>query len=200
MYLKHRKLSLVPTLLATVIGSPMVLGQSSGFLEEVIVTAEKRETTLQDTAIAVSAFSGDELDRQQITNALDIQMNVPNMLMSKGNFTGSNISIRGIGTNAVGSSADSGTGIHLNGVYLNASRIFEAEFYDAERVEVLRGPQGTLYGRNTTAGVINVITKKPTEEMEGFVEMQLGNYGGKKFKDLSLKVSRLSDSKKDFIT
>ena len=182
MYLKHRKLSLVPTLLATVIGSPMVLGQSSGFLEEVIVTAEKRETTLQDTAIAVSAFSGDELDRQQITNALDIQMNVPNMLMSKGNFTGSNISIRGIGTNAVGSSADSGTGIHLNGVYLNASRIFEAEFYDAERVEVLRGPQGTLYGRNTTAGVINVITKKPTEEMEGFVEMQLGNYGGKKFK------------------
>ncbi|MEH6558165.1 MAG: TonB-dependent receptor [Oceanicoccus sp.] len=182
MRLKRRKLSLVPTLLATAIASPLALGQSSGFLEEVIVTAEKRETSLQDTAIAVSAFSGDELDRQQITNALDIQMNVPNMLMSKGNFTGSNISIRGIGTNAVGSSADSGTGIHLNGVYLNSSRIFEAEFYDTERVEVLRGPQGTLYGRNTTAGVINVITKKPTEEMEGFVEMQLGNYGSKKFK------------------
>jgi outer membrane receptor protein involved in Fe transport len=182
MRLKRRKLSLVPTLLATAIASPLALGQSSGFLEEVIVTAEKRETSLQDTAIAVSAFSGDELDRQQITNALDIQMNVPNMLMSKGNFTGANISIRGIGTNAVGSSADSGTGIHLNGVYLNSSRIFEAEFYDTERVEVLRGPQGTLYGRNTTAGVVNVITKKPTEEMEGFVEMQLGNYGTKKFK------------------
>ena len=182
MRINVRNLPFIPTLLATAIASPMAFGQGSGFLEEVIVTAEKRETTLQDTAIAVSAFSGDELDRAQITNALDIQMNVPNMLMSKGNFTGSNISIRGIGTNAVGSSADSGTGIHLNGVYLNASRIFEAEFYDTERVEVLRGPQGTLYGRNTTGGVINVITKKPTEEMEGFVEMQLGNYGTKKFK------------------
>lgn len=182
MRLKRRSISLIPTLLATAIASPMALGQSSGFLEEVIVTAEKRETSIQDTAIAVSAFSGDELDRAQITNALDIQMNVPNMLMSKGNFTGSNISIRGIGTNAVGSSADSGTGIHLNGVYLNSSRIFEAEFYDTERVEVLRGPQGTLYGRNTTGGVINVITKKPSEELEGFVELQLGNYGTKKFK------------------
>jgi iron complex outermembrane receptor protein len=67
----------------------------------------------------------------------------------------------------VGSASDSGTGNHFNGVYLNNGRIFEMEFYDAERVEVLRGPQGTLYGRNTTAGVVNFITRKPEDEFGG---------------------------------
>ena len=80
-----------------------------GFLEEVIVTAEKRETTLQDTAIAVSAFSQDELERGLINNNMDIQMAVPNMLMSKGFFTTAQISIRGIGNLAVGATADTGT-------------------------------------------------------------------------------------------
>ena len=141
--------------------------QSVGALEEVIVTAEKRATTVQETPIAVSAFSGDELDRALISKPMDLQFNVPNMLMSKGNFTTAAISIRGIGNLGVGSATDSGTGVHFNGVYLNGGRIFETEFYDAERVEVLRGPQGTLYGRNTTAGVVNMITNKPTDEFGG---------------------------------
>ena len=149
---------------------------AQGFLEEVIVTAEKRETTIQDTAIAVSAFSQDELERGLINNNLDIQMAVPNMLMSKGFFTTASISIRGIGNLAVGSSADAGTGVHMNGVYLNNSRIFETEYFDTERVEILRGPQGTLYGRNTTAGVVNVITKKPDEEFGGFFDVSYGDY------------------------
>jgi len=147
-----------------------------GFLEEIIVTAEKRETTLQDTAIAVSAFTQDDLERGLINNNMDIQMAVPNMLMSKGFFTTAQISIRGIGNQAVGASADDGTGVHMNGVYLNNSRIFEQEYFDTERVEVLRGPQGTLYGRNTTAGVVNVITKKPGEEFGGFIDASYGDY------------------------
>ena len=149
---------------------------AQGFLEEVIVTAEKRETTLQDTAIAVSAFSQDELERGLINNNLDIQMAVPNMLMSKGYFTTASVSIRGVGNLAVGSSADAGAGVHMNGVYLNNSRLFETEYFDTERVEVLRGPQGTLYGRNTTAGVVNVITKKPDEEFGGFLDVSYGDY------------------------
>ncbi len=151
-------------------------------LEEVIVTAEKRATTVQDTPIAVTAFSGEELDRALINKPLDMQFNVPNMLMSKDNFTTAQISIRGIGNLAIGAAADSGTGMHFNGVYLNNGRIFESEFYDAERVEVLRGPQGTLYGRNTTAGVVNLITRRPGDEFGGFVNVEAGNYAHRKLK------------------
>ena len=147
-----------------------------GRLEEVIVTAAKRTTTVQDTPIAVSAFTGEELERALISKPMDLQFNVPNMLMSKENFSSSSITIRGIGNQAVGSAADSGTGNHFNGVYLNNGRIFEMEFYDAERIEVLRGPQGTLYGRNTTAGVVNFITRKPEDEFGGNVIVEGGNY------------------------
>ena len=122
--------------------SQTVFSQQNG-LEEVIVTAEKRATNVQDTPVAVSVFTGEELNRALISKSLDLQFNVPNMLMSKGNFSGSQISIRGIGNLAVGSASDSGTGNHFDGVYLNNGRIFEMEFYDAERIEVLRGPQGT---------------------------------------------------------
>lgn len=146
-------------------------------LEEIIVTAEKRESSLQDTPIAVSAFSQESLDKNLIFNAMDMQFNVPNMLMSKGNFTGATISLRGIGQTAVGSAADAPVGIHMNGVYLNAPRIFETGFLDVERVEVLRGPQGTTYGRNTTGGVINMITAKPQlDEFSGAIEASLGSY------------------------
>ncbi len=135
-----------------------------GKLEEVIVTAEKRVTTVQDTPIAITAFTGEELDRALISKPLDLQFSVPNMLMSKENFSGSSITLRGVGNLAIGSASSGGTGNLFNGVYLNNGRIFEMEFYDAERIEVLRGPQGTLYGRNTTAGVINFITRKPEDE------------------------------------
>ncbi|MCX2980268.1 TonB-dependent receptor [Halieaceae bacterium IMCC14734] len=177
----HGHLPFISTLLAAAVHSQISFAQE-GFLEEVIVTAEKRETTLQDTAIAVSAFTQGELDAGLITNNMDIQMSVPNMLMSKGFFTTANISIRGIGNNAVGSFTDAGTGVHFNGVYLNNARIFETEYFDTARVEVLRGPQGTLYGRNTTGGVINVISQKPTEEFGGDLQLQLGDYGHTKVK------------------
>ncbi len=164
--------------LAVTLASQIVFGQDSqdGKLEEVIVTAEKRETTVQDTPIAITAFTGEELERALISKPMDLQFSVPNMLMSKDNFASANVTLRGIGNLAVGSAADSGTGNHFNGVYLQNGRIFEMEFYDAERIEVLRGPQGTLYGRNTTAGVINFITRKPEEEFGGNVVVEAGNY------------------------
>jgi len=94
-----------------------------------------------------------------------MQFSVPNLTQTKGNFTAGDIRIRGIGSGAVGTFGDSGVGIHVNGIYQVSTRIFETQFLDMERVEVLRGPQGTLYGRNTTGGVINLITAKadPTE-------------------------------------
>jgi len=101
---------------------------------------------------------------------------VPNVNFSKGNFTGYNFQIRGIGSKLVAGSGDAGTGIHLNNAPLIANNLFETEFYDVERVEVLRGPQGTLYGRNATGGVVNLITAKPTDQFEGNIRAEYGNY------------------------
>jgi len=155
---------------------------AQGVLEEVIVTAEKRVTTVQDTPIAITAFTGEELERALISKPLDLQFSVPNMLMSKEQFSGASVTLRGVGNLAVGSASSGGTGNLFNGVYLNNGRIFEMEFYDAERIEVLRGPQGTLYGRNTTAGVINFITRKPEDEFGGNVVVEAGNYDYAKVK------------------
>lgn len=158
--------------------------QAFAQIEEIVITSEKREANVQDTPIAVSAFSGEALETAGIDDALDIQFSVPNVVFSKGNFTGANMSIRGIGNSAVGVSSDSGAGVHVNGVYLNSPRIFETEFFDVERVEMLRGPQGTLYGRNTTAGVVNVITAKPDDEFGADVSITLGNYDTVKLKGM----------------
>jgi len=156
--------------------------QAQGVLEEVIVTAEKREASLQDTPLAISAFTNDDLRAQLVNGPMDLQMNVPNLLMTKSNFTTANISIRGIGNLAIGSAGDSGTGIHINGFYMAAPRVFEMDFFDVERVEVLRGPQGTLYGRNTTAGVLNMITAKPdTEGVSGNINAEFGNYNHQRY-------------------
>ncbi len=164
--------------LAATLASQVAYSQDGqdGKLEEVIVTAEKRETTIQDTPIAITAFTGEELERALISKPMDLQFSVPNMLMSRDNFASASVTLRGVGNLAVGSAADSGTGNHFNGIYLQNGRIFEMEFYDAERIEVLRGPQGTLYGRNTTAGVINFITRKPEDEFGGNVVVEAGNY------------------------
>ncbi len=145
-------------------------------IEEIIVTAEKRVGNAQDIPIAISAFDASTLKSAGIDDVLDIQFSVPNVVFTRGNFTDANLAIRGVGNSAVGVSADSGAGVHVNGVYLNAPRIFETEFFDVERVEMLRGPQGTLYGRNTTAGVLNVITAKPDEEFGADIGLTFGNY------------------------
>ncbi|MDA8797153.1 TonB-dependent receptor [Luminiphilus sp.] len=147
-------------------------------LEEVVVTAAKVEASIQDTPIAVTAFTQQALDSQLINDASALQFSVPNLNQTKGNFTAGDIRIRGIGSGAVGTFGDSGVGIHVNGIYQVSTRIFETQFLDMERVEVLRGPQGTLYGRNTTGGVMNLITAKadPTE-FSASVDATIGNYG-----------------------
>ena len=146
-------------------------------LEEIIVTAQKRSQSLQDVSIAISAFSGDALEARNIEDFADLQFSVPNVISD-----GLKIAIRGVGDNAASTSAEAGLGYHINGVYLNRPQAGSNEYFDVERLEVLRGPQGTLYGRNTTAGVINIITKKPTEELGGDLSITLGNYNTRKIK------------------
>ncbi|QNE31440.1 TonB-dependent receptor plug domain-containing protein [Sphingomonas sp. NBWT7] len=150
---------------------------NSGYGSDIVVTAQRQSQTLQEVPIAVSAFSAETLQAQQIDNASDLQLTLPNVTFSKGNFTGSSFTIRGIGDLCVGISCDAATAIHINGTPLLATRIFETEYFDLERVEVLRGPQGTLFGRNATSGVINFISAKPrTDAFSASGELEYGNY------------------------
>lgn len=150
-------------------------------LDRVIVTGQKREEYIQDVPIAISAFSGEQLDAQKIEGGFDLLKSVPNVTFSKTNFSSYNFQIRGIGTQAVSATTDPAVAVSFNNTALIVNRLFEQEYVDIERVEVLRGPQGTLYGRNATAGVINVISAQPEmENLFGEVELETGNYNARR--------------------
>jgi len=151
---------------------------------EIVVTAQKREEAIQDVPIAVSAFSQDSLEKAKIDGGPNLVLAIPNVNFSKGNFTGYNFQIRGVGAKLIASSGDAGTGIHLNNAPLTANNLFESEFFDVERVEVLRGPQGTLYGRNATGGVVNIITAKPTDDFDALIRAEVGNYDSRKLRGM----------------
>lgn len=149
-------------------------------IQELVVTAQRREENIQNVPIAVSAFSEANLKQQQIAGGQDLLLAVPNVTFSRGNFGGYNFQIRGIGTKLVATSADAAIGIHENNVPLTANNLADAEFYDVERIEVLRGPQGTQFGRNTTGGLVNIITNKPTDTFGARVTAGYGNYQSEK--------------------
>jgi len=154
---------------------------SDGTVQALIVTAQKREEQIQDVPIAISAFTEKSLQEQKIEGGFDLLKAIPNVTFSKNNFTSYNFSIRGIGTKAVSATTDPGVAVSFNNIALLQNRLFEQEYFDVERVEVLRGPQGTLYGRNATAGVINVISAKPNlREFDGWIKGEVGNYHTKR--------------------
>jgi outer membrane receptor protein involved in Fe transport len=155
----------------------------TGGVEDIVVTAQRQSERLQDVPIAVSAFTAENLEKQQIVNPSALQLTLPNVTFTKTNFTSSSFTIRGIGDLCVGVTCDSATAIHVNDMPLLSTRLFESEFYDLERVEVLRGPQGTLFGRNATSGVVNFITAKPDlSDIHAAGEFEYGNYDSKKAK------------------
>jgi len=151
-------------------------------VETVTVTSSKLGTTdVQSIPIAITALSQEQLAAQKIEGGPDLLRSVPNMTFTKTNFASYNVQIRGVGTQAVSASTDPGVAISFNDVGLIHNRLFEQEFFDVERVEVLRGPQGTLYGRNATGGVINVVSAKPNlDRVEGSVKAEVGNYASKR--------------------
>ena len=150
-------------------------------VEALIVTAQKKEEAIQDVPIAISAFTQKTLEEQKIEGGFDLLKAIPNVTFSKNNFTSYNFSIRGIGTKAISATTDPGVSVSFNNTGLIQNRLFEQEYFDLERVEVLRGPQGTLYGRNATAGVINVISAKPDmDEFKGSIKGEVGNYHTKR--------------------
>jgi outer membrane receptor protein involved in Fe transport len=146
-------------------------------VEALIVTAQKREEDIQDVPIAISAFTQEQLERSQVAGGPDLMTQVPNMTFTKTNFTTYSIQLRGIGTQAISATVDHAVAVAFNNTPFIRNRFFEQEFYDLQRIEVLRGPQGTLYGRNATAGVVNLISMKPRlETYEAKLSGDISNY------------------------
>ena len=150
-------------------------------IEEVIVTAQRTEQSLQSVPIAVSAFTAEALEERQIEVSSDLQLQVPGITFSASTFSGGGgFSIRGITNFATAASADAGVEIHMNGLPLGTTSANEVGFLDMARIEVLRGPQGTLFGRNSTGGVINLITARPDlDAFSGSTKLQYASDGEK---------------------
>ncbi|HEY1721335.1 MAG TPA: TonB-dependent receptor [Magnetospirillaceae bacterium] len=165
-----RSLTFVSTLLLTTALAAPAFAQ----VEEVVVTAQKRAEDVQTVPIAISAYSGEDLKAHQIDQFKDLQFNAPNTTYTAGNFGGADFQIRGIGITAVGYDSESGVAINQNDVYLADPQITEGSFYDLADLEVLAGPQTTLYGRGATGGAINVNFAKP--DLSAFSASVIGSY------------------------
>jgi iron complex outermembrane recepter protein len=150
--------------------------QEAGQLQEILVTAEKRSTNLQSTPIAVTALSADTLEQNQVRDLKDIQSLVPNFKM--GDAQGiAQITIRGIGSSTFLPGYEGAVAVNENEVYISRSIAQQAGLFDVSSIEVLRGPQGTLFGRNATAGAVNIATAQPTAQLSGYLRQSVGNYG-----------------------
>lgn len=150
---------------------------ANAVLEEVIVTAQKREQSLQDVPLSVVAFSGAALQESGIKDVFDLQVNAPGLTVDQNqNATTSNFSIRGIGTGGNNFGQESSVGLYVDGVYRSRQSSMISQLVDIDSVEVLRGPQGTLFGRNTLSGAVQFKTVAPDFEGTGFLEATVGNY------------------------
>lgn len=143
--------------------------------DDIVVTANRRAERLQDVPISVTAFEGDYLRENSITNGIDIVARVPGLQVSGGGGgTTNGFNIRGVTQNAFAASLESPIAVYLDDSYLSVNTIINLSLFDIERVEVLRGPQGTLFGRNATGGMVRYVTSRPSNTPEGFVSLELG--------------------------
>jgi outer membrane receptor protein involved in Fe transport len=175
-------ISLLTLVISISVSAPTVQAQDEEVLEEVVVVATRlRADSIQDVPAAITAIGSEAMERQQIENTSDMQLTVPNVSYSKDNFTTSSFQVRGIGTSAVGSTADSGVSMHVNEIPIESHRLYATEFYDVETISIMRGPQGTLFGRNATGGLINVRTKMPEPEFSASFAAEIGDFNSQRF-------------------
>ena len=162
--------------------------QAGNTIEEIVVTAQKREESLQDTPISIAAFSARDLENKGISGLTDLRAQVPNLQLTPfpNNAATTQIFMRGVGLADDQITQDGGVAVYMDGVYVARSQGLAMEVADLDRIEVLRGPQGTLYGRNATGGAINFITRRPDLGDFGFKgQVTLGNYDNRRFKAAS---------------
>ena len=166
-----------PQMMVAAISMTLCGYASSATLEEVIVTAQKRAQNLNDVSISVTAATAQDISDMRIETALDIAKLAPNVDI-KSTLAGLNpaITVRGVGLNDFNVNNNPSVGVYVDEVFLTSPAMLSFMMFDVERVEVLKGPQGTLYGRNTNGGAINIVSVKPTSETEGYIRLGAGNY------------------------
>lgn len=175
-------LTAVPALAQDVAGdtAPAAEEQGTTGIDDIVVTANRRSESLMKVPVAVSALATEDLDRQGITSSFDLSGAVPSLQVTSAfGEAQPNFTMRGIGVgNEYGANQVSPVGVYTDDNYLSARTMHGLQLYDLERVEALRGPQGTLYGRNTTGGAINFISNKPTLDpgSRGYVEAGYGRF------------------------
>lgn len=147
-------------------------------VEEITVTAQRIEESLQDVPVSVTAFTLSEIEEWNILNVQKTSQATPNLWMEKNNGTssGARMTIRGVGEDAMMFTSDPQVGIYIDDVYIPRQNGAQFDLYDLERLEVLRGPQGTLFGRNTSAGTVRFVTRQPGNGFEAHAEGTLGEY------------------------
>ena len=160
---------------ATIIAPSVIFAQEDQdrpVLEEIIVTSQQREQSLADVPISVAVIDGDVLKQQNIEKMADLQFSVPNFTMAESGI-GTNVFIRGIGSGN-NQGFEQSVGVYVDGIHHGRAQQARAPFFDLQRVEVLRGPQSILFGKNSVAGALNMTTARPTNEFEGYVELNHG--------------------------
>ncbi|WP_390616259.1 TonB-dependent receptor [Maricurvus nonylphenolicus] len=165
------------SLLAAAVAASMsssVLADDGFTLEEIVVTAQKREQSLQEVPIAVQAIDSDMLEQNSVVSISDIGNMTPGLSIGNAVQDGAEIAIRGIGTSVLGLGFDQSVPLYLDGVYLGRGFDLLGDMIDVQQIEVLKGPQGTLFGRNAAAGAINVTTAAPVDEVEGRLKVGVG--------------------------
>ncbi|HKE96175.1 MAG TPA: TonB-dependent receptor [Povalibacter sp.] len=146
-------------------------------LEQVVVTARRREERSQDVPISLAAIRGEDLDRSRVYLASDIVQRVPNMQMQFINPRQTAFSVRGLGNNPATEGLETSVGLYLDGVYISRPGMLTSDLSDIEQVTVLRGPQGTLFGKNTTAGAVTITTRRPEQTFGGDIDLSMGRFG-----------------------
>ncbi len=147
-------------------------------LEEVVVTAQKREQNLQDVGVSVTAFTGDQIKELGFTNSIDVIAQTPGLSYGTPTAEGNNASLtlRGVGLSDFNDNNEGPVAVYVDDVYVSALSGVTFQLFDLQRVEVLRGPQGTLYGRNTTGGLVHFVSQRPTDENGGYVDVTAGEH------------------------
>lgn len=175
----NKKFPMLKKILASALAASVfpVTSHAAMQLEEVVVTAQKRAENIQDTTISIAAFENEAIEKMGITDVSDLDGTVPNLNLAPFPASRSSLTsfIRGVGSVDIQVTKDAAVGIYIDGVFLGRSGGLAADIADLSRIEVLRGPQGTLYGRNTTGGAINMITAKPVEDLLFKQEFGVGN-------------------------
>ncbi len=178
-------------------------------IQEVIVTAQKTEQNIRDVPISMTVIDDEFIAEQGITDYRDLALHAPNAHVDPGNGLFPDINVRGFGSALSNKAFEQSVGLNIDGVPYGRTGYFQGPLYDLDRVEILRGPQGTLFGRNTTAGLLNVAAKRPTDELSGAVGLELGDLERRRFEGavggpilprlVNFRISGLSDERDGLI-